>query len=129
MGRVHGGSADLVDLSTTSRKFLSVSIRVFSTPDMISLITFWRGLAPGLSFSPRRCGSSSPWTKPKTAPSVPPWSAWRFGPSGAAQSRQRKGEASDGEKSAPTASACSSSRASRSSRIRRKRIHVSSGTY
>ena len=64
-------------------------MRVRSTLDMISLMTFWRGLAPGLSFSPRRYGSSSPLTKPKNAPSVPLWRACRFGPSGAAQSRQR----------------------------------------
>jgi hypothetical protein len=62
----------------TSRKFFSVSIRVFSTPDMISLITFWRELSPGLSFRPRKYGSSSPWTKPKTAPSVPFWRTCRF---------------------------------------------------
>ena len=36
--------------SRTSRKFFSVSIRVRSTPDMISLMTFCRDVAPGLSF-------------------------------------------------------------------------------
>jgi len=48
---------------------------------------------------------------------------------GAAQSRQRYGDSSDGLYSAPTASASSASRSSRSSRMRRKRIQVSSGTY
>ena len=38
-------------LSSTSSRFFSVSIRVFSTPDMISEITFWRAVAFVLSFS------------------------------------------------------------------------------
>jgi len=48
---------------------------------------------------------------------------------GAPQSRQRKGAASEGRKLPPTASDSCASRCSRSSRMRRKRIHVNSGTY
>ena len=38
-------------LSRMSRKFRSVSMRVRSTPDRIWLITFWRGMAPGCSWT------------------------------------------------------------------------------
>jgi hypothetical protein len=76
-------------LSMTSRKLRSVSMRVRSTPDMISLMTLCRGAAPGRLSRRFRYGSSSPLTKPKSAPNEPFWSAIRFAPSGAAQSRQR----------------------------------------
>lgn len=48
-----------------SRKFRSVSTRVRSTPDMIWLMTFWRGVAPGRSWSFLRYGNSSSFTKAK----------------------------------------------------------------
>jgi len=54
---------------------------------------------------------------------------FRSAASGAAQSRQRYGGSSEGLKSAPTARAFVASTSSVSSRMRRKRIHVSSGTY
>ena len=75
--------------SRTSRRFLSVSIRTRSTPERISLMTFWRGAAPARSLSERNCGRSWPLTNAKKAPRAPFCSSRRFAPSGAAQSRQR----------------------------------------
>jgi hypothetical protein len=96
---------------------------------MISPTTFWRGVAPGVSRRPLTCGSSSPWTNLKVSPSAAAANSLRLAPPGAAQSCQRYGARSEGVKGMPTASAASVSRVSRSSRIRRNKIHVSSGTY
>ena len=72
-----------------------MSIRVFSTPDMISEITFWRGVGFGLSFSFFRYGMSSSFTNFLNAFVLDSSSSLRlfgfaFGDSsGAAQSFQR----------------------------------------
>ena len=58
---------------------------------MISLITFWRGVAPGWFFSPFRCGSNSPWTNSQTLAFCV---LAQSRDSGAAQSRQRYGASS-----------------------------------
>jgi hypothetical protein len=93
------------------------------------LITLCRADAPGTSRSPRRLGRSAPLTKARYAPIAASVSSVRFAPSGAAQSRQRNGDSSDGANRIPSAAASSASISSRSSRIRRNRIHDSSGTY
>src|SRR5690242_13167950 len=92
-------------------------------------MTFWRGVALGSLRSPFKCGSRSVFTKLKNAPKLPIESSSRLAPLGAAQSRQRYEEASEGTNAAPTASAASASPSSRSSRIRKKSIQVSSGIY
>ncbi len=56
-------------LSSTSSKFVSVSIRVRSTPERISAITFCRGEASGLSRIVFRCGISFVLTNSRTFPS------------------------------------------------------------
>ena len=116
-------------LSRMSRRLRSVSMRVRSTPDMISLTTRWRGVGSGRSSSARRCGTKSSLTNAIRPPRAAAASCLRFAPAGSAQSDQRYGASSVGVKSCPTALACSASIASRSSRMRRNRIQVSSGTY
>ena len=100
-------------------------MRLRSTPDMISLTTFCRDVAPGLSLSVFNSGSNCSCTSFHTLAFLPS----RISDPGAAQSRQRNGALSVGVNGTPSASASSASRNSRSSRMRRNKIQVSSGTY
>ena len=54
--RVHVLGADLVHLVEHVEEVRSVSIRTRSTPDMISLMTFWRGVALGRSLQALQVG-------------------------------------------------------------------------
>src|SRR5438046_6412016 len=82
VGRVHCLSAQCVHAIEHVEEVAVGVDAVCSTPDMNSLITFCRSVAPGLSRRPRRYGSSSAFTKLLTAPRVSSCSSRRFGPPG-----------------------------------------------
>jgi hypothetical protein len=115
-------------LSSMSSRFFSVSIRVRSTPESISLITRCRGVACGKLRKSFKLGIKSVFTNSKN---LLDWSTrnLRLSPFLFAQSRQRYGDDNDGMNAVPWSSAYSASRSSRKSSILRNNSHVSSGTY